>query len=330
MQIQAPGKIILSGEHAVVYGEPALALAINQYATLNLQPRLDHFIQCEGLGDCVHYAVAELASLKKTLDARYQAYRSGTLSIHHILEHPAQLIFYTVALFLDHFQKSLNQGLTLTFDMALPIGSGMGASAACICALLTALNDYFATQATCENLHTLAVTAEHLQHGFSSGLDCHLSLYGGLVLFQKTQIQPQPQPALSFYFYNTGKPACTTGECVEHVRQFKNDTALWHTFGELTRAIAQALREKNSAEISLLLRENHQLLCRIGVVPEQQRQFIELLHKEHIAAKLSGAGAVRGDTGGLCLLFSKDDEKIKTVCNAALKIRGVACGAQRL
>ena len=77
---QAPGKIILSGEHAVVYGNPALVMAVNRYAQVNLTPASDVVIQLGELPD-QSFTPESLASHKTELDARYQRYLDGTLSI---------------------------------------------------------------------------------------------------------------------------------------------------------------------------------------------------------------------------------------------------------
>ena len=63
-----------------------------------------------------------------------------------------------------------------------------------------------------------------------------------------------------------------------------------------------------------MIRENHRLLSDIGVVPKKVKQFIEEVQAVGAAAKICGAGSIRGDRAGAVLVVHDDAEVLRTVC----------------
>ncbi len=76
----------------------------------------------------------------------------------------------------------------------------------------------------------------------------------------------------------------------------------------------QAFLAHDSAEVEAAVRDNHELLVNIGVVPDKIQRFIQELNAFAISAKICGAGAVQGDHAGAVLAIGKNKEALETLC----------------
>lgn len=300
----APGKVILSGEHAVVYGAPALALAVDRHMRVYYEadrlPRLSWHAQ-----ERTHVlGLDKFSALRHRLDSHFERYLRGELSITEILRKPAELAFYAVdmARMLSGL-GSIPRG-RIRIDSDIPIGAGMGSSAALIAALLKLFGNARNNDELVHQIHH----CERLQHGRGSLIDAAAVCNGGLVELHDGQVNPLPLDAgglgAGWFWVFTGTPAASTGACVERVRQGFAQSSIWEEFTGLTREIRQALAL--GAELTELIRQNHRLLTRIGVVPAPLVRFAEQVEQRGGAAKVSGAGSVSGDNGGLMLVRLPD------------------------
>lgn len=324
-QAKAPGKIIVSGEHAVVYGQPAIAMAINKYITVSVKPDIDisiHFLDMQ-----FHYDCNEVAEICQKIQKRYQEYLQQQRPIQQVLHHPGELLLLILN------QYPLQTGLRLTIESELAIGCGMGASAALINATLLALNDFFTQTKTAEQLYQTALNIEHHQHGHSSGLDIAMSLFGGALYVVNQQRQAFALQTDYFFVINSGAPQSSTGECVEYVKQFAEQKKRWLDFGETCEAIKDALANKDYTALKLGIQRNHRLLCQIGVVPNAIQQLIQQIEKLGFAAKISGAGSIEGNHAGMILVAAQGNlENLQQLCSAynykCEAIKGEPHGAQ--
>jgi len=297
----APGKVILSGEHAVVYGAPALALAVDRHMKVYYEPdrlpRLSWHAQ-----ERTHVlGLDKFAALRRRLDSHFERYLRGELSITEILRKPAELAFYAVdmARMLSGLD-SIPRG-SVRIDSDIPIGAGMGSSAALIAALLTLFGHFDDSDQLIRQVHH----CERLQHGRGSLIDAAAVCSGGLVQVSDGQAKQLPLASgglgAGWFWLFTGTPAASTGACVERVRHEFGDSAIWQEFAAVTDAIQQALA--SGQPLLELIRLNHRLLTRIGVVPAPLMRFAEQVEQRGGAAKVSGAGSVSGDAGGLMLVY---------------------------
>jgi mevalonate kinase len=311
MKAIAPGKIILSGEHAVVYGKPALVMAVNRYATALVFPqkKLKLSIDLLDFESSSSLTVQALRELKQRLYKNYHMFLNGELGIRDVLKKPFELFEFLFITLLDGLQLKMDKGVNIQLSSNIPIGCGMGSSAATILSVLKGVGEFFKLDLNPEKYYDFGLEAEKLQHGQSSGVDPYVSLYGGFVRFQQKKATKLPMPQLPFYIVNTGNPSCTTGECVFSVaNKFKNDK-IWDDFGPVTNAIQKELQNNKLKELLPLIKENHLLLTHIGVVPKNIQHFINDIEKNGGAAKIAGAGAVYGENGGIVTIFAEDEPK---------------------
>ena len=315
-----PGKLILSGEHAVVYGNPALAVAINKHVCVRLDPQDDNNVTFVFGTTYPPHSVSlnTLPQLKTRLEHKHQQFLAGRCSIDKVLDTPYDLCSYSAALALGHC-KQLSGGMRLTINSTLPIGCGMGSSAALILAILKTICRYNEQSLSNKQAFELALQAEHLQHGTSSGLDIQVALTEGALLWQKGQPpQARKQPALALHYTNTGQPQSSTGECVASARAHLKNSQLLEAFKTVTCAMDAAIANADIQAMQHTIRENHRLLVTLGVVPASIRTLIDTIEGIGGAAKICGAGAIRGDKAGALLIATADKiqlNKVQALCN---------------
>lgn len=292
-KFRAPGKLILSGEHAVVYGNPAIAMAIDRFAetAISWQPG-SHAIGWQNGSKLSKYA------LDKTI---------------------------------SKLDIDMPCGLEAVIDSNIPRGCGMGSSAAVIVSIMYAISSLAAINLPIEYYAKLGREIENLQHGRSSGLDINVSLRGGCLRFENSKTIERPIPEIPMYVVNTGMPEITTGECVAAAEKYLTSSLL-QDFAAVTNEFDQALQENNLVEIQNCIRANHELLTQIGVVPKPVQEFIAELEQAGAAAKICGAGASAGEKAGAVLVVTTDNMDAIAAKRgySIFKIKGVTHGVQNI
>jgi len=308
MRAIAPGKIIISGEHSVVYGKPALVMAVDRYAeatiTENSSPTVSFNLYDFNTSSVL--TMRALRDLKQRLVFNYRQFLNGSLGIRDVLKKPFELFQFLIITFLDTLHLKLERGINIELKSNIPIGCGMGSSAATILSVLRAVAAFFGLDFLPDRFYKLGLEAEKLQHGYSSGVDPFVSLHGGFIRFQNSNSLKLDFPDTRFYLANTGIPDVTTGECVSSVAKKFNKSRIWDDFESITLEIEKALVSNKSKELIKLFRVNHRILVEIGVVPENVQNFIKDIEQEGGAAKISGAGSAKGEKGGMVTILSAD------------------------
>lgn len=306
----APGKIILSGEHSVLCGEPALALAVDRYAKASV---IDHSTPATVVFDLLNLkhhkdtTIKALRKLKSRLSEDYHLFLRGERGIKDVLKLPHELSHFALSNFLERFNRYSDAAIHLKTESTIPMGCGMGSSAAMILAVKFALAHHFKEDIDKEHLFQLALETENLQHGYSSGLDLRVSLQGGALEYHQGSFQPLTIPEWPLYSVNTGSPDSSTGECVMQSQKLFETTSLAAEIGVVTKALKIAIEQKDFNDFQTSLRSNHQLLVALGVVPIVVQAFIQDLESHGLAAKVCGAGSIRGDKAGIVLIASEQD-----------------------
>ncbi len=337
-----PAKLILSGEHAVLYQCPALSMAID----------LPTYCECEYTPNTLFSVTVELVNFQQKhcfpydlwqkiaieTESRYRLFEQQSGAIQAVLTKPIDLVLNT----LFHFEElcPLKPGdWQFKIHSEAPIGRGMGSSAAVIISLLTSLITHHRFNLSDDGLLALARRIECRQHGQSSGIDPATLIYGGLLQYQSNlPIQRINAQKLNAWLIDTGKPLSTTGQCVAQVKQhWANDKACWKSFKNVTQKLVQAWSEEDSLGFKRGIRKNQKLLFKLGVVPAKVQGFIDRLESQHhAAAKICGAGSVSGDNAGMVLCISETPPY--TLCETygyecrplQLQTKGIECNVIQL
>ena len=275
ISVSAPGKIILFGEHAVVYGYPAIAAPVTQVkakAIVNANPLAapgNIHIQAPNIG----------------LDANL---------VDLPAEHPLVAAIQAVAQFLGAHRLP---ACSIRITSSIPVAAGLGSGAAVSVALIRALSAFLGKPMSNEDVSALAYQVEKLYHGTPSGIDNTVITYEQPVYF----VREQPIRRLA-----VGKPftvvigdtgvGCPTAITVGDLAQaWRSDPEPlrreFNPIGRITESARQAIEGGNIAELGPLMTANHQHLQTLGVSsPELDRLVGAAREAGASGAKLSGGG----------------------------------------
>lgn len=329
---RAPAKLIISGEHAVVYGAPAIALPVeNNFAQTCILQKNSNEINfvLPDLNYQQAFTIPELINLQNNTVNKYQLFLAKKCNINSVLVVQAEIFPCALVRFAEYFAAKLQikteiilqefTGKEISITANIPLYCGMGSSAATIVSLLQAVLEFLKQQnilsisaseylqQNFDECFNLARAIENLQHGFSSGLDIAVALKNAPIFFQEGKIYSRKFSAFPLRLINTGRPASTTGECVTSAEKYFCDPKLLADFAAITNEIDKILQstELSLTDLKYCIRENHQLLCKIGVVPDKVKALIANFEQQGFAAKISGAGAVKGDNAGIVIVVGE-------------------------
>jgi mevalonate kinase len=275
---RAPGKLILCGEHAVVHGHPAIALAVDR-------------------GTCVRLVARPGPS---AVDAAPFADPRLWPALRPLL--PAE-------------------GLGLHIASDLPVGRGMGSSAALAVALVRALAAREGREATIEACIRDGFAIERHFHGNPSGVDHTVSARGGALLYRRVEGVPAfsalPAPPLRLVVLDSGAAGDTAAQVAAVAARLPGAAPLLEMIGALVEEVAELLAAPapDPGEVGNLLSANHDLLCSLGVSTPRLDALVDLaLETGAHGAKLAGAGG-----GGVVLALVDEPGELL----AAARDRGI-------
>ena len=269
----APGKVILFGEHAVVYGRPAIAVPVTE--------------------------VKARAQVEAGEGGQGTVIVADDLGERILLREAAEdnALAHLVRLVLQRLRAGLDPDLTITVTSTVPIARGMGSGAAVSTAIARALIKHLGHWAASRTISELVYEAELLYHGTPSGIDNTVVAFEKPIFFVKDQgweVFWVARPLL-IAIGDTGIES-STREVVGDLRQRAaadppRYEALFDRAGEVTRAARTALELGQQATTGRLMDENHTLLQEMGVsCPALDQLVVAAREGGALGAKLSGAG----------------------------------------
>jgi len=314
MTASAPAKVILFGEHFVVYGEPAVVLAIDKRAYSTAQQRKDQLIQ----------VISTNLRVSGTFKGeKFQAERGGSQARLKL-----EPIKNAVQQVLEKAQRKA--GVNVRINSDIPVSAGLGSSAAVAASTVLAVSNLFGIELSLDQIFRMAFEAERLVHGTPSGIDPAISTYGGTLQFQKGKdFTPlNVETNIPLVVGNT-KVMRSTGELVAIVRQIREHypsiiDPIIKTGGKIALDAVEALKRGDLQTVGELMNINHALLCAVGVSHESLERLVYTARKRGaLGAKLTGGG------GGGCMIAIAETGKLKRVAKAIEKVGGTAFVAQK-
>ncbi len=271
----APGKVILFGEHAVVYGRPAIAVPVTQVrakAIVMAEPRAPRGV--------VRINAPNIG-LEATLDQLPE-------------DHPLSVLIHQAA---DAMQVSHIPACSITITSTIPIAGGLGSGAAVSVSILRALSALLGRPLNDKQISQSVYQVEKIYHGTPSGIDNTVITYARPVYF----IKDQPVELLSvktpftLVIGDSGLKSPTSA-AVGDVRQAWEShpeqlEQLFDAVGAIAAAARQDIETGKVEALGPLMDENHALLKQMGVSCPELDKLVETARSAGaLGAKLSGAG----------------------------------------
>ncbi|MFH1179807.1 MAG: mevalonate kinase [Candidatus Bathyarchaeota archaeon] len=298
VEASAPGKMILFGEHSVVYGKTAVVLAIDRRANVIVEKRKDKklFIDADNLGfsgyfeDDIYYPV------------RGKIWRGRNLAALNVAAKKTMEYI------------GVEGGANLRVRSMIPIAVGLGSSAAICVATVSAIERLFDAGLKQEEISKIAFEGENIIHGKPSGVDNNVSTFAGIMSYDKENgiKHHKLDHDIPFIIGNTKKKR-STRRMVENVAALKERNPremddILDSMGLLAESGLESLLKADLGRVGDLMDLNQGLLTAIGV----STMKLEILchtsrNNGALGAKLTGAG------GGGCMIALAEEPDIPNI-----------------
>jgi mevalonate kinase len=280
----SPAKVILFGEHFVVYGVKAILCAIDKRITVTAETIEENKISIKS-----NIGNLELEPNKKISE----------------INSPLKPFYYLA----NKLIKNQNTGIQINVESDIPLGVGLGSSSACCVAGAAAISRLF-KKTSKEEILKLAIEAEKTIFENTSGADCTVCTYGGIMEYDKKKgfrkIESEPNFHLVIANSNIEH---STKSVVENVSQFKQkDENVFSTLCEkeskLVQEVLELLKENDIRKLGEKISENQEYLEIIGISNDKLRNMIQIGQSKSFGAKITGAG------GGGCIFALTDESNL--------------------
>ncbi|HEY7367577.1 MAG TPA: mevalonate kinase [Nitrosopumilaceae archaeon] len=283
----APAKVILFGEHFVVYGIKAILCAIKKKVTVTSIKTDEPIISVKSnLGEITLPVSKPITEIKS----------------------PLLPFIYISKKMIDIFKHS--GGIEITIDSDIPSGVGLGSSSACCVAAAGSISGLF-TKYSKDEILNLAIEAEKTIFKDTSGADCTVCTYGGIMEYDKKRgfKKINTISELCFVIANSKIPH-STKRVVSKVKEFKEQnekkfSELCEKESRLIEEVKIALKSHDMKLLGQAMIQNQKFLDQIGVSNEILYKLLEEANKTSFGSKITGAG------DGGCIIALVDESNLE-------------------
>lgn len=290
--VSTPGKIILSGEHTVVYGFPAILTAINRRLYVTVR------------------------------SARKTGSQADNIKIINANVKDNHLVRKSIEIFRENFKIDKLPPLEIEISTDIPLNRGLGSSASLSAAVIGALMKGVLNIWNPAKINELSFLVEKSQHTNPSGADNTIVTFGGLIWYRKEfdflkSIWSLPISQYKFppfIFIDSGKPYETTGEMVEKLgnlykKQKNKMDEIFYSQERETKKMLWALKQNNLPDLQAAIENSEKNLEKMEVVGPYAKNIIREIQKIGGVAKVSGGGGYKKGSGML-ICYHPDPSKI--------------------
>lgn len=293
--VSAPGKVTLFGEHAVVYGKPALVSAINRRVYVTVEKRSDSSIK--------------VSALDLQIPGLILTYKEGSKDLvvetdYNRIADAMSFVRKAIELTSKHIHKK--QGVNVTIKSEMPVGAGLGTSAAIAVGTVAAYAQLLGNELKQEEVARLGHATEFDVQGAASPMDTAISTYGGTIYLRPMK----PDPYIDDLKVSSSLPCIIgyteretkTGELLRRVRELRKAhpavvDSILGTIGEIVEEAKIALVKGDFVSLGVLMNMNHGQLESLGVSSKKLNDMVYSARSAGaIGSKMTGAG------GGGCMI----------------------------
>lgn len=311
LTVSAPGKLILLGEHAVVYNYPCLVTAVDKRLYLSLQKTSAPKIT-------IHAPAVNVKNYSFSLSEKWLNCKK-TNPVHL----PKKIHFITTAIKNFHHLYPLKNGFHISTKNSFSIKYGLGSSAAVTVATIFALSKFYRCRLSKKQIFALSYKTILDIQKVGSGFDAAAAVYGKTIYFLTAgkKILPLKTKKIPLIIGYSGTKAHTPA-LIKKVAQKKrkNPETISRIFNQiffLVKKAKTALEKNDYQKLGDYFDKNQKLLQKLNVSSKKLNNLISAAKKNGAyGAKLSGAG------GGDCMIALAPNNKIKNVKKAIISAGG--------
>jgi len=283
----APGKVILFGEHFVVYGVKAILCSINKRVTVTAEKTNERKISIN----------SKIGKLDLEPDKSISEINS-----------PLKPFYYLA----NKALENKDTGIHIQIDSEIPLGAGLGSSSACCVAGAAAIFKLFGDISK-EEILKLAIEAERTIFENTSGADCTVCTYGGIMEYDKNKgfkkIEYEPNFQLVIINSNIEH---STQSMVSKVKEFENKNKeeflrLSNLESELVEDVLKLVKENKVQEIGQKMNQNQEYLENIGISNKELTKMVKIGQESSFGAKITGSG------GGGCIFALTNESNLQNI-----------------
>jgi mevalonate kinase len=283
----APGKVILFGEHFVVYGVKAILCSINKRVTVTAEKTSERKISIN----------SKIGKLDLEPDKSISEINS-----------PLKPFYYLA----NKAVENKDTGIHIQIDSEIPLGAGLGSSSACCVAGAAAIFKLFGDISK-EEILKLAIEAERTIFENTSGADCTVCTYGGIMEYDKKKgfkkIEYEPNFQLVIINSNIKH---STQSMVSKVKEFENKnkeefSRLSNLESELVEDVLKLVKENKIQEIGVKMNQNQKYLENIGISNNELTKMVKTGQESSFGAKITGSG------GGGCIFALTNESNLQNI-----------------
>jgi mevalonate kinase len=304
----SPAKVILFGEHFVVGGNSAISMSIDLPTSVTVEHTNQDQIQVKS----------------EDLEVEAVFFQDGKLarSSGETAETSLRPVFQAADFTLKKL-KNPGQGLNISVKSKVPIGMGLGSSAATAVGTVTGITTLHGSKFSKDEVFEAAYSLEKMVHGHPSGVDQATVTYGGLISYRQGRVNAKllvTKPPLMI-IGSTGKRR-STGEFVGRVTRLRETQPTQYSkIASEAQMIADKAAEWLTAgqfeKLGALMNENQRLLESVGVSSSELETLISAARQAGaLGAKLTGGG------GGGCMIALVEDSTHASVSQAIQQVGG--------
>lgn len=304
INVSAPGKLMLFGEHAVVYNHPCIVTAVSERIHATVEILDSHMFELDAPDVLITNYKKELSKL-------------GTGEI------PKGAKFVEFAVKNISEKYSITNGVKVTTHSDFSSEFGFGSSSATTVCIVKAFSEIFDLKLTNKDIFDISYKTVIDIQSKGSGFDVAAATYGGTLYFLTGGIIIEPLLISSFPLIvgYTGIKADTV-TLINSVKDLyqtnpKIVEGIYESIDFLTNSAKEEITAKSWQTVGVLMNENHKLLSALGVsIPKLDSMITAAIAAGAYGAKLSGAG------GGDCMIALAPLDKTKDIEDAITNVGG--------
>jgi len=313
IKICSPGKIILFGEHAVVYDKLGISAAAGKYTNICINSFNDSniFIKSNNLGLEDRKNKDEIFKLVEKVDKLREKGKINEIKDMAKKEKILPSFFVVGKMMMEYEFKSCS------IEINSEVPKNLGSSASVFNGIAKGLSEFLGLSLDKEKIGSFANEGDKFVHGTPSGIDAYTIAYGGWNSYRKSEgVKPlENNLKINLVIIDSGEPA-RTGETVSFIKKQSEESpsfvnAIMDKLDIISQNGLEALKNNNIKDVGISMLKYYQELKKLSISTSKLDEIIEISIKNNFL----GAKPTGGWGGGSCIVLAKDEKQVSEIIN---------------